>query len=205
MSALKCPECGLINFATAEVCKRCGLSLHDAPRQTDLHSDSSDGVWQDRGLLVMRLGASLPDRCIKCNSEVGVKHKMVTATAYSHWKLPLLIFGYQMIPRRVMAKLIPQIKVEVALCKKHSTNWSKDLKVTLPLILIGLGLLVLSFYVFSFLVLFLGILLFAIAVLSSVIGGDPVHLKRFDSEYIWLKGAGDRYLAGLPRLPSNAH
>lgn len=40
-------------------------------------------------------------------------------------------------------------------------------------------------------------------VLSSVIGGDPVFLNRRDSDYIWLTGAGESYLAGLPRLPAN--
>lgn len=66
---------------------------------------------------------------------------------------------------------------------------------------IGLGLLVLAFYLSSWLAADLGILMFAIGALSSVIGGDPVYLKRRDSGNIWLKGAGERYLASLPRFP----
>jgi len=203
MSPLRCTECGFINFATAEVCKRCGHSLPGVSYQPDPASAPSDGVWQDKGLLVVRSDACLPGRCIKCNSEAGVKHKVVTAIAYSHWKLPLFIFGYQVFSHGLMADLIPQVKLEIALCNKHSSNWGRDLKITLPLILIGLGLLVLSFYLFSFLVLAVGIFLFATGVLTSVIGGDPVFLNRRDSDYIWLKGAGDSYLAGLPRLPAN--
>jgi hypothetical protein len=203
MSGLKCRECGLVNFATAEICKRCGLSLAGDVDQADRESIPSGGVWQDKGLLVMRFDARLPQRCIKCNSELAVKYKVVRAIAYSHWKLPLFILGYQMIPRVLMARLMPHVKVEIALCKKHSSNWDRDLKITLPLILIGLGLLVASFYLYSFAVLFLGLLLFAIAVLSSVIGGDPVHLRRQESNYVWLKGAGPRYLAALPSFPGN--
>jgi hypothetical protein len=211
MSALKCKKCGLINFATAEVCKRCGLSLGGGShRASDPGSDSSEGVWQDAGLLVMRVDACLPDRCIKCNSETEVRHKVVTAIAYSHWKLPLFLLGYQTIPR-IMAKLVPQVRVEVALCKKHSSNWSRDLRINLPLIVIGLGLLVLSFYLkfaqdlpdtpFTWFAAVLGILSFATGALSSVIGGDPVYLRRRRSGCVWLKGAGESYLASLPRWP----
>ena len=77
---------------------------------------------------------------------------------------------------------------------------------------IGLGLIVLGFYrsgvgtdrvddPFSGFAAVLGILLFAIGALSIVIGGDPVYLRRRDSGYVWLKGAGESYLASLPRLP----
>lgn len=164
-------------------------------------ADSTDGIWQDEGLLVIRSNSCLPARCIKCNSEAGVKHKLVSAIDYSHWKLPLFILGFQMIPRSVMTKLVQQVRVEIALCKKHSSNWSRDLKINLPLIVIGLGLLVLSFYLFSWIAAALGILMFAIGALSSVIGSDPVYLKRRVSGNIWLKGAGESYLASLPRFP----
>jgi hypothetical protein len=203
MPVLRCQECGLVNFATAVVCKRCGHALRHLSPQPDPESDPSAGVWQDNGLLVMRVDTYLPERCIKCNSSVQVNHKIVSAIAYSHWKLPLFVLGYQMLPHKLMVTLIPQVRIDVALCKNHSSNWERDLKITLPLILIGLGLLVLSFYLFSFLVLFLGILLFATAVLSSLIGGDPVYLKRRHSNFVWLIGAGDGYLAGLPHLPDN--
>ncbi|HKR60128.1 MAG TPA: hypothetical protein VJS64_10380 [Pyrinomonadaceae bacterium] len=149
----------------------------------------------------MRFEYCLPYRCIKCNSVTGVEHKVVSAIDYSHWKLPLFIFGFQMIPRRVMADLVQQVSIEIALCKKHSSNWSRDLKINLPLIALGLGLLAIGFYLFSGFAVALGILLFAIGALSSVAGGDPVYLRRRDSEKVWLKGAAETYLATLPRYP----
>ena len=201
MSGLKCANCGLMNFATAEVCKRCKLPLDNGTHRAGPGSDSSDGLWHDEGLLVMRVDSVLPARCIKCNSEAGVKHKLVSAIDYSHWKLPLFILGFQIIPRTVMTKLVQQVRVDIALCKKHSSNWSRDLKINLPLIAIGLGLLVISFYLFSWIAAALGILMFATGALSSVIGGDPVYIKRRDAGNIWLKGAGEKYLASLPRFP----
>jgi hypothetical protein len=211
MSALKCKNCGLVNFATAEICKRCGLSLHgDSRRVTDFGADSLEGVWQDDGLLVMRLDTRLPNRCIKCNSEEGVRHKVVKATAYSHWKLPFALF-FQIIPPRLLVYLFRQVSVEVALCRKHSSKWRRNLRINLPLTAIGFGLLVLGFYSrvtnpdigedpLAKYLGFSGLMLFIIGALSCVVGGDAVYLKRRASGCVWLKGAGQDYLASLPRL-----
>lgn len=181
----------------------------DSNRAPDFGSDPSEGVWQDDGLLVMRVDARLPDRCIKCNSEEVLRHKLVKALPYSRWKLPLFLFGFQIVPARIMARLVKQVSVEVALCKKHSSNWGSNLTINLPSIAIGLVLVVFGFYRSGFgkdrvhgqlsrFAAALGMMLFAIGALSSVIGGDPVYLSRLDSGYVWLKGAGESYLASIP-------
>jgi uncharacterized Zn finger protein (UPF0148 family) len=35
MTSQKCPNCGLVNFATEEICKRCGINLHESPVETE--------------------------------------------------------------------------------------------------------------------------------------------------------------------------
>lgn len=87
MSALKCPQCGLTNFATATQCKRCqtlftqnlsstpgstlqGIVLEDGyvlPPPPSVGLPNS-GVWRDRSTLVMSKDAQLPDPCVKCNA-----------------------------------------------------------------------------------------------------------------------------------------
>ena len=87
MSALKCPQCGLTNFATATQCKRCqtlftqnlsstpgstlqGIVLEDGyvlPPPPSVGLPNS-GVWRDRSTLVMSKDSQLPDRCVKCNA-----------------------------------------------------------------------------------------------------------------------------------------
>lgn len=195
MSSLTCKNCGLINFATATNCKRCDIALHDVLKE-------EDGVWQDQGLLVMRTNARLDDYCIRCNSAEVVTRRWVTASSYAHWKLLLIVFGWPIIPSRLMAKLFTKLEIQVSLCRKHKSNWSHDLKINLPLILFGIGLLVLSFYQGSIGMLLLGISLFAIGCLSSLIGGDPLRLKRHDGSFIWLSGASRNYLMKLPRWPA---
>jgi hypothetical protein len=41
MSSVKCPQCGLVNWITAENCKRCGLAVAGGPAD-DNHSDESE-------------------------------------------------------------------------------------------------------------------------------------------------------------------
>lgn len=43
MSSTKCRECGLTNFSTAEVCKRCGAKLHGESGETDEFADTTHG------------------------------------------------------------------------------------------------------------------------------------------------------------------
>lgn len=41
MNSMKCPQCGLVNWATAEACKRCRLPLNGA------HADGGANQWAD--------------------------------------------------------------------------------------------------------------------------------------------------------------
>ncbi len=47
MNSLKCPQCGLVNFATSETCKRCGTLLQagydDAPQYDHQNQYSPNG------------------------------------------------------------------------------------------------------------------------------------------------------------------
>ncbi|HXD32980.1 MAG TPA: hypothetical protein VN643_17785 [Pyrinomonadaceae bacterium] len=159
----------------------------------------------------MSLDASLPERCIKCDSYEDVRYKVVQATSYSHWMLPFFFF-LQIIPRFIVRMLLKEVRVEVALCKKHSSKWRRNLKFNMPLTLIGLGLLVFGFY-YSVTNIgyeqnplakslgFPGLVIFIIGAMACVIGGDAVHLKRRELGCVWLKGAGKSYLASLPQLP----
>lgn len=185
MTALKCSSCGLVNFVSAEKCKKCGATLSGAAGVGNF----ATGVWRDKKWLVKRLDARLDDHCIKCSSEAVAVRKQVRVDYFPSWTLLPLLLGYVVHKR---------IEVEIPLCRKHQSNWEMDLKINLPLILVGIGLLVLSFYLTSALALTAGILLFAMGCLASIIGGDPVSLKSYRAPYVWLKGAGETYLATLP-------
>ncbi|HXT62157.1 MAG TPA: hypothetical protein VN696_03895 [Pyrinomonadaceae bacterium] len=41
MESIKCPQCGLVNFATAPECKRCHLSFESEPASSDSQYDDS--------------------------------------------------------------------------------------------------------------------------------------------------------------------
>ncbi len=53
MKSIRCPHCGLLNWATEELCKRCQISLHgndavqDAPHDSGSYAESSAGFQND--------------------------------------------------------------------------------------------------------------------------------------------------------------
>jgi competence protein ComGC len=53
MKSIRCPHCGLLNWATEELCKRCQISLHgndavqDAPPDTTAYSESPGGYQNE--------------------------------------------------------------------------------------------------------------------------------------------------------------
>ena len=78
----KCSQCGLVNFASSESCKRCGVlgpigqvQQPQAPAGIVLEDGyvmppppSFGGVWRDQSTLVMTKDATLPDYCVKCDA-----------------------------------------------------------------------------------------------------------------------------------------
>src|SRR5438045_334031 len=80
-SSWKCPECGLVNFASDASCKRCQALApqpvaHSTPLSAGITLEDgyvlppppmSNGIWRDGKTLVMMKEAFLPDRCVKCN------------------------------------------------------------------------------------------------------------------------------------------
>src|SRR5215208_1307764 len=70
VSSLKCPQCSLVNFATAEVCKRCGtaLSKHEdaselgaEPQQTEVRAPATLIPCPDCKHLCSRMAEACPN------------------------------------------------------------------------------------------------------------------------------------------------
>ena len=181
---MKCRQCGLVNFRTASVCKRCGTSLTGTSER--LVNQQSE-AWRDSNFLVMGQDANLPDRCLKCNSSDGVSQKVISLGYYPKYNLVLLLFGF------VYYKTF---KVGVRLCERHlSSRWNTILVSTL-LIVGGIVAFIVGFHSSFF--LFGGFAVFAVGCLLLTIGGSPFSIERFEKPYIWIKGVDEDYLAVLP-------
>ena len=179
---MKCPQCGLVNFQTATACKRCGTPLSSGSEMLD----QTSGAWRDSDLLVIGEHAQLPERCMKCNSSVGVSQKVATLGYYPKYNLALLLFGF------VYYK---SFNVGLYLCERH---FSSRNRVLLSILLIFGGIVTFSVGYSSFFLVIAGFVMLAVGFILLAVGGNPVSIVRFEEPYIWLKGVDKEYLSTLP-------
>jgi hypothetical protein len=160
----------------------------------------SEGVWREKGQLVMRKDATLPDRCVKCNGPANGKR----LTKKYQWHNPiwysLLLCGA--LPYLIVALIVrKQVQLSLGLCEQHFAKRRTA-------ILIGSLVTVLSFVMFiagvglkSPVVTLLGFPLFFFGLFYLVFSMTPIAIQKMDDHYVWLKRINKDYLASLPEAP----
>lgn len=176
---------------------------HDLPPDAatnDADQKTGPDIWRDGKLLVLRHGAVLPDRCVKCNAPAEGRRKRKSV----QWSEPIRFLGFSFYGRR-------EAKVEFGICSRCA--WRRQKRV----------LIVLSLQFLAFLLLFtfapddklLGIasgagrplplsqgifaaIMVASAIYAMLFVSEPVWIHQADKNWIWLKKIKPAYLAQFP-------
>ncbi len=213
MSSLKCAQCGLVNFATDIICKRCGQPLvaSSGPQGIVLADGyvlpppptvgmPGSGVWRDKSKMIVSKGAQLPDRCVKCNAPApGAKFKK--KLSWHHPAIFILIFVALLIYLIVAMVLRKTITLELGLCEEHRAKHRRNVFITWSLILLGVCGFVLAVIVEDNNFLLAGILFLVAGVIYAVVAVRIVTPARIDDKFAWLKGVNKDYLDELPQWP----
>ncbi len=197
----KCAECGLVNFASENNCKRCGAvavtaGVEAPPPPTGIVLEDGyilppppaiGGIWRDKSTLVMTKDASLPDRCVKCNAPAnGVRLKRRLA-----WHSPvlyLLIFLAVLIYVILAGMLSKRATVYLGLCNEHFQRRRKQKAIGWLLLAIGVvGPILAIAYDYPMLGL-LGFAVFLFAVVWLVVVSRVVVVRKIDDQLVWLNG-----------------
>ena len=197
----KCAECGLVNFASENNCKRCGAvavtaGVEAPPPPTGIvladgyvlpPPPAIGGIWRDKSTLVMTKDASLPDRCVKCNAPAnGVRLKRRLA-----WHSPvlyLLIFLAVLIYVILAGMLSKRATVYLGLCNEHFQRRRKQKAIGWLLLAIGVvGPILAIAYDYPMLGL-LGFAVFLFAVVWLVVVSRVVVVRKIDDQLVWLNG-----------------
>ena len=206
----KCPECGLVNFASDANCKRCSALIPQAAAQPAsgivledgyvLPPPPMAGIWRDGTTLVMDKNAMLPDNCVKCNAPANgsrVRKKL----AWHHPLLYLLVFGAALFYVILAAALSKRATVEFPLCEEHKSRRRTFMTIGFVVMAIGLVLPFVGLaYEYPEIALF-GVLLFLIAVFWLVFACRIVGVKKIDDRYAWLTGINREFLNHFPAIP----
>lgn len=212
MASWKCPECGLVNFASDANCKRCrALNPQvavqpEAPAGIVLEDGyvlppppSTGAVWRDNDTLVMTKNASLPDRCVKCNAPAH-GFRLKRNLSWHHPALALLIFVALLIYLVVAMAVSKRATVHLGLCAEHLQRRRNLLIAGWSLLAIGLITPVIAFANEYVGIGLLGIGVVAVAAVWLVLAARVVKVKRIDDQYVWLRGIDANYLAQFPSL-----
>jgi len=214
-SPWKCPECGLVNFASAANCKRCQAlapppAVEASPQPAGIvladgyvlpPPPVSSGIWRDGKTLVMTKEAFLPDRCVKCSGPANGYRLRKRLS----WHEPIL---YAVIVIAVLLYLIlamalsKRATVEFGLCPDHVRRRRNSLLIGWASFLLGLIIPVLGFTYDYAAIGLLGILLFLAAIIWLAIAYKVANVKRIDDRYVWLTGINEQFLLQFPPVPA---
>jgi hypothetical protein len=207
----KCAQCGLVNFASATNCKRCGTAAASAGEYSPPPPAGivlEDGyvlpppptigsIWRDGSTMIMTKEASLPDQCVKCNAPAnGLRLKR--RLSWHHPVLYLLILVAWIFYVLLAVLLRKRATVYLGLCAEHFQRRRKLLAVGWILLAIGLISPVVAFANDYPAVGLLGLLVLIISIVWLILVTRVVTVKKIDDRLVWLGGIDSNYLAQFP-------
>jgi len=218
LSALKCPQCGLVNLATATQCKRCGTlftqtlpSASGSNLQGFVLEDGyvlppppsvglpASGVWREGSTLVMSKDAQLPDRCVKCNAFTN--GRLRRKLSWHHPAIYILIAVALLIYLIVAMVVRKSATVYLGICDVHRAKRRTYIWITWLLALGGVAGFVLAIAANDGTPALIGLLLLFTAIVFGVITTRVTYPSRIDDRFVWLKGVNAEYLDQFPPWP----
>jgi hypothetical protein len=164
----------------------------------------SGGIWRDGNRLVMYKGATLPDRCVHCNSPAEGRRLLRRLYWHSPW-IYLLILASVWIYIIVALIVRQKAVVSIGLCNQHYRRRMRSILVWWLITLACVALFSVGvaatprnqapWAILAAVVIFVGNLFFAVAITR------PVAPTKIDEQYVWLKKIHPDFLAAFPAVP----
>jgi hypothetical protein len=150
-------------------------------------------AWRDGKILVMRPGAALPHRCVKCNDDCDPPKKPIRVH-WHHWTVYLLLLVAVLIYLIVGLLVRRKATVPAGLCDKHRNR--RRAAITLSLLIFTLGLI--GAGMSDGVGIGIGVLVALLAVLIGLPMSRIVWAQHISPEYLRIKGCGREFLDSLP-------
>ena len=180
------------------------INPYAAPRSfIPLEAAPEGQLWQTGKLLLVRKGAHLPDRCVKCNAPADGRR---IKRAFS-WHPPayFLLVLAGLIIYVIVAIIVRQtITLQVGICYEHAARRRWGILVGWCSFLAGLALMGLSLMLESpeelQLLLCVGLAILVAGPIYGLWRSQIVWVRKIDKEYAWIAGVCNEYLAQLPLI-----
>jgi hypothetical protein len=164
----------------------------------------SNSVWRERDRVVIPHGADLPPRCWECNAPADALIRRRPAWFHPAWLLLILLHVFILL--LVLLFVTKRADFVIGLCHKHADLRRRHLAIAWLLAVGGFALTVGAAiaYVDSPIPLLTGLAVFVLGLGYGAIFATVCRAKRIDKSAAWISGAGQRFLAELPRYPTEA-
>lgn len=162
---------------------------------------SAGDFLRDGKLLVVRKGATFPDRCVRCNAPAE-GYRLRRNLSWHHPLIYLILLANLLIYIIVALVVRKTAKLEVPLCPEHRASRRNVLLMAWGLVLasvpvgIALGQALPDAQLWVAFVVGFG--LFLAGAFYGAIAAPPVVATRIDDYFVWLKRVCPEWMAGLP-------
>ena len=176
------PESEMLCLNHAWVCAQCKPVLLQRMLEGAMPAVGIGQMWRKDRLLILHPETEFPDRCVRCNAPAnGFRLK-----CHLHWA-----------PTGRLVRVPARVTIQIGLCELHRVRRQR-LVVGYALVVGIVGALIITGVLLGlglaqgglFLVL---LCLFALSPITSVLSATKIT-----DEVIWLRGAGEAFLATLP-------
>ncbi|MGC8638454.1 MAG: hypothetical protein ACP5XB_01090 [Isosphaeraceae bacterium] len=177
------------------------------PFAKDPYFDASTEAWRDGELLVVRKGAELVDRCLKCGEPTdGYRFSRVL-----YWHKPIYYLVFFLISPLLYILIYFFIrwqgKVTVSLCARHRRKRAWAITLGWLTALAGLGMFI-ALGVLSdsgdlpdslkVILPMAGFVLLLAGIIGGIVGAQVLVPKKIDAHFIWLNKVSPHLLMELP-------
>jgi hypothetical protein len=171
------------------------LNPYASPKAS-LNPQSSENLWRDGKILVMRHASTLPPNCVKCNEPAKLPLKERKIYWHQPWLYIFALFG--LLPYAVMALIVrKQATIAPGLCPVHGKHRLLGIALGWGGSLLALSLLFLGGrydYCALMVAAFLG------ALIAGLILTRILQPQRIDKDFIRLKGCCQAFLDRFPEF-----
>lgn len=160
-------------------------------------SVTPDAVQRQGDVLIVIPGASLPDRCVKCNADADGYRYNKKYTYYP--QILLLLFLLNVIIMLIVYVFVKKsMRLEMGLCLRHRAARSRAVRLSAGLLLLGIAMIVGGGVSKSALIIIVGILALLSALIYSNFAVPVLRPKKITKQLGYFRGAGPAFLNSLP-------
>jgi len=170
---------------------------------------AKDGVeaWRDGKLMVVRKGAFMPWRCLKCGVPTTLDSDLFSRTLSWHrpiWFLLLLVSWIIFLLVYFFVRW--QARITVGLCHRHRAQRTRAILLGWLVSLVGIGTAIAGAMLLEDrqngpipgITMLAGLLLLLGGMIGGIIGSQVLVPRRIDEHYVWLSKVSPDILAELP-------